>query len=253
MNKQEALFDLTLRLGDNSLIFGHRLSELCSKGPFLEEDIATTNIALDLVGQSRILLSYAGQVEGKGRSEDDLAYFRSAPQFRCALIAQLPNGDFAYTNAKLYFYSVYASLFLSALMKSKDETLAGFAGKAIKETAYHVRHTSEWLLRFGDGTEESHNRLQKAVDDIWMYTADMFATTEGDKLLIADGIIPDLAAMKSEWYKIVSAHLKTATINVPAEDAWQQHGSREGKHLEALTYILGEMQVVARAHPGASW
>ncbi|HTL82257.1 MAG TPA: 1,2-phenylacetyl-CoA epoxidase subunit PaaC [Bacteroidia bacterium] len=253
MNKQEALFDLVLRLGDNSLILGHRLSELCSHGPFLEEDIATTNIALDLVGQSRILLSYAGQVEGKGRSEDDLAYFRNAEQFRCCLLSQLPNGDFAYTNTRLYFYSVYASLFLTQLMKSKDETLAGYAAKAIKETTYHIRHSGEWLLRFGDGTEESHDRLQKAVDAIWMYTGDMFATTEGDKSLIADGIMPDFASLKSEWYKIVSTHLKNATITVPDENAFQQKGSREGKHLEALTYILGEMQVVARAHPGVSW
>ena len=253
MNKQEALFDFVLRLGDNTLILGHRLSEWCSYGPFLEEDIATTNIALDLLGQARILLTYAGKIEGKNRSEDDLAYHRDHMQFRNALLVEQANGDFAMTTARQLYYNAFAFLLLTELQKSKDETLSGYAAKALKETAYHWRHCSEWVLRLGDGTDESHARMQKAIDDLWMYTGDLCATTDGDKILVKENIIPDVAALKSKWMEMISDVLKRATLNVPDEKAWQQSGSRLGKHTEHLSYILGEMQVVARAHPGANW
>lgn len=253
MNQQQALFEFLLRMGDNSLIHGHRLSEMCSHGPFLEEDIATTNIALDHIGQARLLLTYAGEVEGKGRSEDDFAYGRLQHEFRNALIVEQPNTDFAFVTAKQLFYSTFVALLLPELQKSTNEMLAGFAAKAIKETTYHVRHCTEWALRLGDGTEESRARMQNAIDTLWMYTGDLFATTEGDQLLQSAGIIPDVAALKAKWMETISAVLTRATLTVPPADAWQMKGSREGKHTEQLSYILGEMQVLPRAYPGAKW
>lgn len=252
-NKQEALVEFVLRLGDNSLILGHRLSELCSRGPFLEEDIATVNIALDLVGQSRLLLSYAGDQEGKGRNEDDLAYGRVQHEFRNCLLAEQPNIDFAYTTARQLFYTAFAYLLQTELLKSKDEMLAGWAGKAIKETTYHWKHSSDWTVRLGDGTEESHARMQDAIDNLWRYTADLFATVESDKILVAEGIIPDLNSLKPKWDALIADVLSNATLKMPDANAWQQKGSREGKHTEHLSYLLGEMQSLTRAYPGAKW
>jgi ring-1,2-phenylacetyl-CoA epoxidase subunit PaaC len=252
-NKQEALFEFVLRLGDSSLILGHRISELCSRGPFLEEDIATSNMALDLIGQSRILLTYAGQIEGKGRSEDDLAYARNQDQFRNVLLAEYENIDFAYTITRQFFCSVFANLLQTELLKSKDETLAGYAGKAIKETNYHLRHSAEWMIRLGDGTEESRNRTQTAVNALWSFTGDLFASTEADALLVAEGIMPDLSSLKAKWLNQISDLLKRATLEVPDENAWQQKGSRKGVHTEHLSYILGELQFLPRAYPGAKW
>lgn len=250
---QDALFQFALRLGDNNLIHGHRLSEMCSYGPFLEEDIATTNIALDHIGQARLMLSFAGETEGKGRSEDDLAYGRMPEEFRNALLVEQSNIDFGVMTAKQLFYSTYAYLLQTELSKSKNETLAAYAVKALKETTYHLRHSREWTLRLGDGTEESHERMQEAVNSLWMYTGDLFATTEGDKLLLAEGIIPDLAAIRESWFNEIEKILKEATLVMPAKDAWQMKGSREGKHTEQLSYILGELQYLTRAYPGAKW
>jgi ring-1,2-phenylacetyl-CoA epoxidase subunit PaaC len=253
MNKQEALLEYVIRLGDNSLIAGHRLSEWCSKAPFLEEDIAMTNIALDYIGAARILLTYAGEVEGKGRSEDDFAYGRTHDQFKSALLLEQPNGDFAVTIAKQFYYSIFNYLLYTELQKSKDETLAGFATKALKEVMYHVRHVNEWVLRLGDGTEESHERMQKGIDEVWKYTNDLFSTTEGDKLLQQEGIIPDVPALKSKWLEMIADVLKRATLTMPDVNAFQQKGSREGKRTEHLSYIVEEMQSIARAYPGAKW
>lgn len=253
MNKQEALLDFATRLGDNSLILGHRLSELCSYGPFLEEDIAITNIALDYVGQARIMLTYAGQVEGKNRTEDDFAYGRKHEQFRNALLVEQPNGDFANTIARQLYYSVFAYLLYSELKKSKDETLAGFAEKALKEITYHVRHCSEWTLRLGDGTEESKMRMQNAIDLLFPFTGDLFATTEGDQLLQKENIIPDVQALKGKWFEMVSDVVTRATLTMPDANAWQQSGSRVGKHSEYLSYIVEEMQAITRVYPGAQW
>ncbi|HET6990280.1 MAG TPA: 1,2-phenylacetyl-CoA epoxidase subunit PaaC, partial [Bacteroidia bacterium] len=248
---KDALLDFVTRLGDNSLIAGHRLSEWCSNGPFLEEDIGMINIALDYVGQSRILLTYAGEVEGKGRTEDDFAYVRKHEEFRNALLLEQPNGDFAVTTAKQFYYSVFNLLVYTELQKSKDETLAGFAAKALKEVTYHLRHSSEWVLRLGDGTAESKMRMQKAIDDLWMYTEDLFATTEGDKLLEKEGIIPNIPSMKTKWLEMIADVLKRATLTMPDVKAFQQKGSREGRHTEHLSYIVGEMQSIARVYPGA--
>ncbi|MFN8714360.1 MAG: 1,2-phenylacetyl-CoA epoxidase subunit PaaC [Bacteroidota bacterium] len=251
-NRQQALLELVLRLGDNSLVNGHRLSEWCSKGPILEEDLALANIALDCIGQARLLLTYAGEIEGKGRSEDDLAYGRLSAGYRNALLVEQPNGDFGVTIARQLYYTIYADLLYTALCKSTDTTLAGIAAKAIKENNYHLRHCSEWTLRLGDGTEESHNRIQAGLDDLWMFTGDLFAVTPADAQLVAEGVMPDFAAIHVQWKQQLSDILNKATLTMPA-DSWMQSGSRSGLHTEHLSYLLSEMQSLTRAYPGVSW
>jgi ring-1,2-phenylacetyl-CoA epoxidase subunit PaaC len=250
--KQQALFEILLRLGDNSLVLGHRLSEWCSKGPILEEDLALANIALDCIGQARLLLTYAGETEGKGRTEDDLAYGRLSADYRNALLVEQPNGDFGVTIARQLYYTVYADMLYSALRQSTDAQLAAIAAKAHKEIQYHLRHSTEWTLRLGDGTEESHSRIQKGIDELWMYTGDLFATTEADAQLLAAGIIPDMASLHGAWKKQLETILAQATLTLP-QDSWMQKGSREGIHTESLSYLLGEMQTLTRAYPGVSW
>jgi len=253
MSKQTALLEFIVRHADNNLILGHRLSEWCSRGPFLEEDIATTNIALDNIGQARLLYTYAGEVEGKARTEDDFAYWRTHEQFTNAIITELPNGDFAVTTARQLFFSAYAYVLNEALQKSADATLAAYATKALKETQYHLRHCSEWVVRLGDGTEESKRRMQSAIDELWPYTNDLFAVTSNDKTLIEDGTIPDLKSLKGKWTEIVTEVITRATLIMPDLNAFQHEGSRVGKHTEHLSYLIGEMQSVTRAYPGAKW
>ncbi|HEU4719572.1 MAG TPA: 1,2-phenylacetyl-CoA epoxidase subunit PaaC [Bacteroidia bacterium] len=252
-NDQSALLRFVLRLGDNSLILGHRLSEWCSNGPFLEEDIAMSNIALDYLGQARILYTYAGKVEGKGHEEDFFAYERREHEFTNSLLTEMKTPDFAFAVARQLYYSTFAWLLATELQKSKDETLAGYAGKAIKEFTYHLRHANDWTLRLGDGTEESHTRMQKAIDDLWMYTGDLFATVESDAELVKNGIIPDVAALKSKWNEMIADVLERATLKMPDANAWQMEGSRTGRHTEHLGYIIAELQYVTRAYPGNKW
>jgi ring-1,2-phenylacetyl-CoA epoxidase subunit PaaC len=252
MSNNKALLDFVLRLGDNNLILGHRLSEWCSRGPFLEEDVALANIALDHVGASRLLLTYAGEIEG-GKSEDDYAYGRKHEEFKNALLVEQPNGDFGVTQARQLYYSAFAYILYTELKSSKNEQLAAYATKAIKETTYHLRHCSEWVIRLGDGTEESKQRMQSAIDSMWEFTGDLFATTAADTQLVKDGIIPDVAALKTKWYDMVKEVVTRAMLTMPAADAWMQSGSREGKHTEHLSYLVGEMQSVTRAYPGAKW
>lgn len=252
MSNNKALLEFVIRHGDNNLILGHRLSEWCSRGPFLEEDVALTNIALDHIGAARLLLTYAGELEG-GKTEDDYAYLRTHEQFTNALLVEQANGDFGDTQARQLFYSVFAYILYSELKNSKNETLAAFATKAIKETTYHLRHCSEWVIRLGDGTDESKQRMQKAIDNLWSYTGDLFATTANDATLVKDGIIPDVASLKTKWYDMVKEVVTRATLTMPDANAWQNKGSREGKHTEHLSYIVAEMQSVTRAYPGAKW
>jgi ring-1,2-phenylacetyl-CoA epoxidase subunit PaaC len=249
---KKALLEIVLRLGDNALILGHRLSEWCSKGPILEEDLALANIALDYIGQSRILLTYAGELEGSGKTEDDWAFWRLSADYRNALLVEQANGDFAVTMARQLYYTAFADLAAEKLLSSKDSTLASYAGKAKKELAYHLRHCNEWVIRLGDGTEESHQRMQKGLDDLWMYTGDLFATTADDKQLVADGTIPDFESLQAPWLNRINDTITRATLTVP-QGTWMQRGSREGIHTEKLSYLLGEMQSLARAYPGASW
>lgn len=252
MDTREALFNYCLRVADSNLILGHRLSELCSKGPILEEDIATTNIALDLIGQARHLYQYAVEVEGKGRTEDDLAYKRPEREFFNTLISELPNGDFAVTIARQFFVDVFDYYFYKELLNSKDQRLAELAARAIKEVTYHLRHTTQWMLRLGDGTEESHQRLQTAVNELWMYTGELFEMNEVDETLIKEGIAPNLDDIKAKWTSKVNEVLAEATITKP-EDGWMQTGSRKGRHSEHLGFILAEMQYLPRAYPDAKW
>lgn len=252
MTKQEALFNYTLRLADNGLILSQRLAEWTGHGPFLEEDLALTNIALDILGQAKSLLEYAGQVEGKGRSEDDLAFLRTEREFYNTQLVEQPNGDYAKTIARQYFVDVFDFHFYTALATSKDETLAGIAAKSIKEITYHVRHSGSWMLRFGNGTDESKQRLQDAVNDLWRYTGELFEMNEVDALLIKEGIAVDMTAVKAAWDKQVINTLNEAGITTPLV-AYMQTGSRQGKHTEHLGYILAEMQYLPRVIPGAKW
>lgn len=252
MTLQEAKFQYLLRLGDSSLIIGHRLSEWCGAGPILEEDIALINIALDFVGNATAFLNYAASIEGNNRTEDDLAFLRHEREFRNLLITELPNGDYAYTITRQFLYDVFTFHFYEALKSSKDETIAALAVKSHKEITYHLRHTTEWMYRLGDGTEESHNRMQDALNDLWMYTSDMFDMDEVDALLIKEGIVPDLNPIKEAWEKQVKAVISEATLQIPSTQ-FKQKGSRDGKHTEHLGFLLAEMQSVHRSYPNATW
>jgi ring-1,2-phenylacetyl-CoA epoxidase subunit PaaC len=250
--RNQALLEVVLRLGDSSLVLGHRLSEWCSKAPILEEDLALANMALDCIGQARILLTYAGEVAGNGKTEDDWAYNRLSHEYRNALLTELENGDFATTIARQFYYTTFADLVLQQLKTSTDATLAGYAAKAHKEVLYHNRHCTEWLLRLGDGTDESHQRMQRGLDELWAFTGDLFATLPSDAALVAAGVIPDFAALQAPWLNRIAESISQATLRTPAA-TWMQGGSRTGVHTEKLSYLLSEMQSVTRAYPGLTW
>lgn len=247
-----ALLAYCLRRGDDLLILSHRLGEWCGHGPVLEEDIALTNRALDHIGEARNLLTYAGQVEGKGRDEDTLAYLRTERQFvNCKLVEQ-PNGDYAHTIVRSFLFDAYHLPLSQALVKSTDAQLSAIAAKAVKEATYHLRHSSEWIIRFGDGTEESHQRAQKALDALWTFTGELFATDEVDAELVKAGIAPDMTAIKATFDKTVNDVLTEATLKRPA-DGFMASGGRKGQHSEYMGFLLAEMQSLHRAHPGANW
>jgi ring-1,2-phenylacetyl-CoA epoxidase subunit PaaC len=231
---------------------GHRLSEWCGHAPILEEDIALANIALDLIGQGSLFLKLAGEAEGAGRSDDALAYFREAIDFRNALLVELPKGDFAFTTVRQFLFSSFAALHLEALSQSAVRDLAGVAAKALKETRYHVRHTGEWVLMLGDGTGESHARAQQAVDELWRFTGELFMEDEVDAALARAGIAPALAPLEPRWRSQVEEVLRRATLRVPQVD-YMQRGGRQGRHTEHLGHLLAEMQILARSFPGAAW
>jgi len=250
MNKH--LFNFLLRLGDDSLILGHRMSEWCGHGPVLEEDIAMTNISLDLIGQATSILEYAGKVENKGRDEDALAFLRFDKDYKNLLLVEQPNGDFGMTFMRQFLFDAYRKFLFEALQKSSDQQLAAIAEKSLKETKYHFKHSAEWVIRLGDGTEESHARIQESLDTLWRYTAELFYQDETEQELIAAGILPDLSALKSEWESTVREVLETATLKIP-ENGWEQMGGRNGLHSEHLGFLLAEMQYLQRAYPGAKW
>jgi ring-1,2-phenylacetyl-CoA epoxidase subunit PaaC len=242
----------TLRRADDALILGHRLSEWCGHAPMMEEDMALSNIALDLIGQARELYSYAAKVEDKGNDEDKFAYLRDVRQYRNLLLAELPNGDFARTMVRQFFYSAFADLYWRAMMRSSDATLAAIAAKSEKESAYHLRHSSEWIVRLGDGTDESHARAQEAIDELWAYTGEMFAVDDSERKLIDAGIAADPAGLKPQWLKIITGVVAEATLTLPKND-WMQQGGRVGHHSEHLGHLLSELQSVQRSFPGATW
>jgi ring-1,2-phenylacetyl-CoA epoxidase subunit PaaC len=248
----EALFTYVLRLADNALVLGHRLSEWCGHAPVLEEDLALGNIGLDLIGQARALYTYAGEIEGRGRDEDALAYLRDARDFRNILLVEQPNGDFAVTMVRQLIYAAFAHPHFTALTRSRDATLAAVAAKSVKELAYHLRHCAEWTIRLGDGTTESHRRTQAAVDELMPYAGEMFEVDEVEAPLIAAGIAVDPAPLKGEFDRTLTHILAEATLVRPAS-AWSQTGGRSGRHSEHLGHILAELQFLQRAYPGARW
>lgn len=248
-----ALFEFLLRLGDDRLVLGHRLSEWCGHAPVLEEDIALTNIALDEIGQASAFLHLAGEVEAKHRTEDDLAYFREATHFRNVQLVEQPNGDFAFTVARQFFFDAYNYLLLDELQKSSYVHLAGIAAKGFKEATYHLRHSKEWMLRLGDGTEESHRKVQDAVNNLWRFTGELFLFDEIERGLAAQGIIPNFENLQPHWREIVSTLLSSATLALPPDTTHYVSGSRKGKHSEHLGHLLAEMQILARSYPDARW
>lgn len=248
-----ALFELYTRLGDDRLVHGHRLSEWCGKAPILEEELAIANIALDCLGHARLLLEEAGNLEGKGRSADDLAYLREAIDFKNLQLVEQPPGDFAFTIGKQFLFDVYSFFLYDALQRSSIEALAGIAQKAFKEIRYHLRHSSEWVLRLGDGTEESRNRMQDAVNALWRYTREPFERDDAVDALVARSILPEPATMQMKFREMVTDVLTRATLSVPSDDQYMVSGSRRGIHSEHLGHMLSEMQILARSYPGAVW
>jgi len=252
-SEANARFECLLRQGDSTLILAQRLAEWCGKAPALEEDIALANVALDLIGQARLWLAYAGETEGAGRGEDDLAYLRDAHDFRNLLLVEQPNGNYADTIVRQFFFDAWHYPTLQALSQSADERIAGIAAKAVKEVAYHLRRSGDLVVRMGDGTAESHAKAQAAADRLWMYTGEMFERDGVDAAMIAQGVTRDAAALREPWLAHVREGFVEATLTLAAPDAWMQTGGRHGRHTENLGYILAEMQFLQRAYPGAQW
>ena len=241
-----------LARADDALILGHRLSEWCGHAPMMEEDMALANIGLDLIGQARALYAYAAEVEAAGNDEDGYAYLRDVGQYRNLLLVEQPNGDFARTIVRQLFYSAFADPYWRAMMGSSDPTLAAIAAKSEKESAYHLRHSAEWVIRLGDGTAESHARAQAAVEELWPYTGEAFEPDAGEDELVGQGIAIDPAGLRETWSRTVTAVLAEATLAAPTP-GWTQRGGRDGRHSEHLGHLLSELQYLQRSYPGAKW
>ena len=252
MTTQEAFYTYIVRLGDDSLILGQRLSEWCGHGPVLEEDIALTNIALDLIGQTNNLYELAVSIENKGKNIDQLAFLRLEKEYENLLLVEQPNVDFGYTIVRQFFFDVYRKLVFEALCNSTDERLAGIAEKSLKETKYHLKHSSEWVIRLGDGTEESHRRVQEAVNTLWKFTDELFYQDEVDQNVIELGLGVDNSNFKATWNSHVEHVLTEATLTIPS-NSWQHAGGRKGIHTEHFGYLLSEMQYMQRAYPNMEW
>lgn len=250
---EQDLLVYLLRLGDSGLVLGQRLSEWVGKAPMLEEEMALANMALDLVGQSRMLLSYAALVEGKGRTEDQLAMHRDVHEFTNPLLVEQPNGDFAHSMARQYFYASFAERLFDKLQHSADTQLAGIAAKAVKEFRYHARHAGLWMVRLGDGTEESRDRMIRAIQELWPYTGELFETDELDRRMLEAGIGVDLHVLRKSWREDLDRVLGEAGLPLPADDAWMHSGGRAGRHSEHLGHLLATMQFLPRAYPDAGW
>ena len=248
----EALFNYLLRLGDTSLVLGQRLGEWIGHSPALEEDLGLANLSLDLVGQARLLLTYAGEVEGKGRDEDALAFFRDAPQYMNHTLAEQPNGDFAQTIARQALLDAWQLEMYEALSSSADTRLAAIAAKALKESRYHFRFSSGWLIRLGDGTGESHRRAQHAINGLWRFTDELFSADGIDEQMAAAGVGPTLAELQPRWSARIEEVLREATLTRPVDARYPWHGKR-GVHTEHLGHMLTEMQHLQRTYPGAQW
>ena len=253
MAADDPLVDWLLRQGDSCLVLGHRLSEWCGHAPVLEEDIALANVALDLIGQARFWLTLAGEVEGAGRDENQLAYLRDAHAYRNVLLVEQKNGDFAVTMTRQFLFDAWHWLVLTELQRSADPRVAEIAMKAVKEVAYHLERSRDWVIRLGDGTEESHRRMRKAVDQLWPFSGELFEMDEVDRAVIERGIGVDLEELRGPWLELVRTTFDEATLAMPNPDAWMQRGGKRGRHSEHLGYLLAEMQFVQRAYPGCTW
>lgn len=249
---QSAFCDFLLRMADSSLVLGHRLSEWCGHGPILEQDIALANLALDLIGQARNWYQLAAVQLGQGQSEDELAYLRDAGQYRNLLLTEQPNGDFGQTVLRQFLFDAYHYPYLQALTDSADENVANIAAKSLKEVAYHLKWSSEWVIRLGDGTAESHRRMQNALTELWEFTGELTTPNAHDQLLTVMSLVPDLNGIRSLWQQRVEAVLTEATLTLPTRQ-WMQKGGKDGVHSEHLGYLLAEMQFMQRAYPGCEW
>lgn len=252
MARRSHLVEYLLRLGDNSLILAQRLSEWCGHGPVLEEELAQANTALDLIGQAQYWLNLAGEVEGRGRDADRLAYLRDVREFRNVLLVEQPNGHYGQTIARQFYFDAWHRLLLQGLSGSADRRIAEIAAKADKEVRYHLHRSGDWVVRLGDGTAESHRRMQAAIDELWNFTGELFEMDDIDRALLAEGIAVDLAALREPWLRLVHDTLQEATLTVP-EESWMRRGGKQGVHSEHLGYILAEMQFLQRAYPNATW
>ena len=252
MMKHENLYKYIIGIADNSLILGQRMGELCGHGPSLETDIACTNISLDLFGQVRSYYQYAAKIAGDNRTEDDIAMLRKEREYVNVLLVEQPNIDFAYIMARHFLFDMYHYMFLQELQKSQDLTLSAIATKSIKEVSYHLRFSTDWIKRLGDGTEESHSKMQNAIDDLWTYTDELFHLTDVDKAMVKAGVGVDVTKLKDTYYTKVSEILQEATLEVP-ESKYFQKGGKQGIHTEHMGYLLAELQYMQRAYPNMEW
>jgi ring-1,2-phenylacetyl-CoA epoxidase subunit PaaC len=247
-----AFAQFALRLGDNALVLGQRLTEWTGHAPILEEDLALTNVALDLIGQARMWLALAGECEGRGRDEDALAYYRDAHEYLNVLLVERRNGDYAATTVRQFFFDVWHFFLLQQLAASSDARVAGIASKAVREAAYHVRRSGDWVVRLGDGTDESRRRMLEGIEDLWPYTGELFVSDAVDREMVERGIGCELESLREPWNAHVRAIFGAATLPVP-NDGWMHSGGRTGRHSEELGYVLAEMQSVRRSVPGERW
>ena len=247
------LFEYVLRIADDRLVLGHRLSEWCGHAPILEEDIALANISLDLIGQANHWLELAGDIEGKGRSADQLAYTRGIREYRNSGLVERPRGDFAFTIVRQYLFDQYSVALLAELEKSQIAQIAALAARGIKEETYHLRHSSEWVKRLGDGTSESHRRTQAALEELWMYTGELFEADPVSERLVTAGLAICVSKIKSSWLQSVRSILSVAKLKIPDEKSYMFLGARKGLHSEYLGHLLDEMQSLPRAYPQATW
>ena len=253
LTKQEALVNYLLRLADDRLILGHRLSEWCGYGPILEEDIALANVALDNIGHAASLYEYAAEVEGQGRHRDEYVYFRNDVEFKNIKMVELPKGDYGFTIARQFLFSAFSYFLYDRLQNAGDEQFGGMAAKHFKEIKYHLRHSREWVLRLGDGTEESHDRIQESFDELWTYTDEFFYMDEVDEVMISEGLGTDLSQIKPKWKELVVGVMGEATLTVPDLNQFMASGGRNGRHTEHLGHLLAEMQHLRRSYPDAQW
>lgn len=252
VNTERALLAYVLRLGDNALVLGQRLIELVAASPELEEELANANFALDYIGQARLFYSYAAELEGEGRSEDDLAFLRRENEFRNLLLVEQPNGHFGDTIVRQVLFDAFYLALLEALVRCTDQRLAEIAARAEKEVRYHLRHAAQWLIRLGDGTDESHDKVQQSVNDLWRYTGEMFDSDALDDTFMRSFDGPDLSAIANAWQETVAGILAEATLRLPRETVMAD-GGKQGRHSEHFGYLIAEMQITPRTYPGAAW